>query len=100
MAICINQAHAQVESARGVGGRPLPHRPPRALNRFFTILCMLQYVQAPSPRGRGRDSAMRSYVHPLPFGPEVGGQSRGDWVRQGQEGRKQTQTCGVGMGLD
>lgn len=53
MAICINQAHAQVESARGAGGRPLPRSPPRALNRFFTILCMLQYVQAPSPPGDG-----------------------------------------------
>lgn len=104
MAICINQAHAHVESARGADKRlrrageahVWPRGPPRgALNRFFTILCMLQYVQAPSPRV-GRDSATRSSPHPLPFGPGLGGQSRGDRGRQGQGG--QTQTCGVGVG--
>lgn len=47
-------------------------RPRSALNRFFTILCMLQLCTHPSPRER--DSASRSYVHPLLFGPYVGDQ--------------------------
>lgn len=62
MATRRNQAHAQVESARGAGrGAPAaPCSPPRgALNRFFTILCMLQYVQAPSPRGTGGRGGLR-----------------------------------------
>lgn len=92
MAICINQAHAQVESARGAGRRPRragePHVCPRspsrgALNRFFTILCMLQYVQAPCPRGRG-GTPRRGPVHTLSLWPALGGQSRGDRERQGR----------------
>lgn len=99
MAIRRNQAHAQVESARGAGRRPPPRSPPRgALNRFFTILCMLQYVQAPSPRGRGRDSAARSWVRPLPSGP--GRPESGWWGETGAAGgRARTQTCGVGVGV-
>lgn len=102
MAVRINQAHAQIESARGAsrGGprraREPDARPRSALNRFFTILCMLQYVQTP-PHGSGTPPRDPMYT-PSSLEPEVGGQSQGDGERQGQERRKQTQTCGVRVG--
>lgn len=71
-------------------------RPRSALNRFFTILCMLQYVQTP-PHGSGTPPRDPMYT-PSSLEPEVGGQSQGDGERQGQERRKQTQTCGVRLG--
>lgn len=107
MAIRRNQAHAQVESACGAGRRPPPRLEPQArpcsppcgaLNRFFTILCMLHYVQAPSPRGRG-GTPQRVPIYTPPLARRlVARVGRGDWGRRGQKGRKQTQTCGVGVG--
>lgn len=106
MAFLRNEAHAQVESARGAGGGPhsvrepraRPRSPPRgALNRLFTILCMLHIYKPPPFRGWG-GTPQRVPIYSLPFGPEVGGQGRSDGGRQGQKGRRRTQTCGVGWG--
>ena len=45
------------------------------------------------------ESAIGIHTSPPSFGPEIGGRSRSvDGERQGQKGRKQTQTCGVGVG--
>lgn len=56
------------------------------------------YKAPPLGDGAGLRSAFL-YTPPPPFGPEIGGRSRSvDGERQGQKGRKQTQTCGVGVG--
>lgn len=104
MAIRRNQAHAQVESACGAGRRPPPRlepqarpcRPPcGALNRFFTILCMLHYVQAPSPRGRGGTPQRVPIYTPLwPGGwwPESVGVTGEDGARKGGNRRRHAES--------
>lgn len=107
MAIRRNQAHAQVESARGAGRRLPPRQEPQArpcsppcgaLNRFFTILCMLHYVQGPSPRGRGR-TPQRVSIYSPPLAPRlVAGVGQLTGKDRARKGGNKTQTCGVGVG--
>ena len=107
MAILRNQAHAQVESARGAGRRLPPRQEPQArpcsppcgaLNRFFTILCMLHYVQSPSPRGRGR-TPQRVSIYSPPLAPRlVAGVGQLTGKDRARKGGNKTQTCGVGVG--
>lgn len=104
MAIRRNQAHAQVESARGAGRRLPPRQEPQArscsppcgaLNRFFTILCMLHYVHGPSPRGRGR-TPQRISIYTPPLAPRlvagVGRLTGKDRARMGGNRRKHAES--------
>lgn len=93
-----NQAHAQVESARGAGRGPPPRRPPRgAVNRLFTLLCMLQYVQAP-PLGGGaaRDGDARR--HAESGGGARRGRDRGGYIQRRVQQINKASREGAGAG--
>lgn len=101
MAVRINQAHAQIESARGASRGPRRAREPdarprSALNRFFTILCMLQYVHTP-PHGSGTPPRDPMYT-PSSLEPRVGGQSQGDGEDRARKGGNRRKHAESGWG--